>query len=61
MFISKGQTECGRVCQEIWLMLMHTLSQYEVVTSEPDVVFHKQQHLEKCGKRQRFSSLSGRE
>ena len=46
----------------VWLMLLYTLrSQYEAITSEPDVVFRKQQHFREMWKKAKaFTSFGER-
>ena len=44
--ISESQPECGLVRQGDIIDALHTLrGLYEEITSEPNVVFHEQQHF----------------
>ena len=57
----KVKQNAVELVKEIWLMLLHTLrGQYEAITSEPDVVVHKQQFREIWKKAEVFTSFGER-
>ena len=57
----KVKQNAVELVKEIGLMLLHTLrGQYEAITSEPDVVVHKQQFREIWKKAEVFTSFGER-